>query len=124
MEVAGIGDYFNMGILKMVFACSPCFCMLCAINAQARMRLRERLGIQPRQCEDILCTVFLPCCAQGQEALCVDQEVGVRIMWDSKACDVSVVKVDAPQQQAMREPVNVVIGSPVEQAVEGRPVSP
>merc|ERR1712107_726269 len=93
-----------------------CFCFVIYVNLTGRIRLREKLGIQPRPSEDLLCTLCCPCCANGQEALAVDKATGVQISLDVHARGLKVDRVGIPQQHVSMEE-RVTAGSRIDEAV-------
>lgn len=79
-HVAGICEYWPaLGLLFLGHVAKIACCVDAIIYTYFRMKLKEKLGIRPNPCMDLAYSVFCPCCAVGQEAMAVDQELGTQV---------------------------------------------
>lgn len=110
MQVAGVCEYWPAVMLWYLLPC----CNVCC-GVYHRIRLRQKLGLAPDICCDILSYLFCACCAIGQDAIEVDVESGAEV---SCCCTVNVQAKLAPPVAA--GPV-VIMGTPAQGEVLQRP---
>jgi Cys-rich protein (TIGR01571 family) len=73
---------------------APCCVHLC-IFTYYRMKLKEKLGIQPNMVLDCLVSCCCPCCSIAQEAMAIDEELGVAVECCCKVVPTGVSASDA-----------------------------
>lgn len=117
-QVAGVASYWVVVlVLELLPGCG------CIFGFLWRQQLREKLGLQPDGCCDFVKWCCCTACAVGQEALDVDQAVGVDV---ACCCNLQMT----PQAAMVGQPVQVgqapqpgVIGGGGQVIVAAQPVA-
>lgn len=78
-HVAQVCEYWPSFCLFCIAGTSKIICVDVCIYTYFRTKIKERLGIKPNIPMDCLCHLFCPFCAVGQEALAVDEELGIKV---------------------------------------------
>jgi Cys-rich protein (TIGR01571 family) len=78
-HVAQVCEYWPSVCLFCIAGSSKIICVDVCIFTYFRTKVKERLGIKPNPAMDCLCHLFCAPCAIGQEAMAVDEELGVKV---------------------------------------------
>lgn len=79
-HVAGLCEYWPSLFLIFLVDCTKWACCLDAcVFTYFRMKLKQKLGIEPDLMMDFVFSAFCPWCAVAQEAMAVDEELGVTV---------------------------------------------